>query len=100
MTAEEQMLENFKKFLDNTPKEKLDAMINDIEAKGIEGPTVDEYFEQFQPPQYHIEKFKALYRKRLEEEIKYLKPSDDKMHMAAYQTFKLALSILDELKVK
>jgi hypothetical protein len=38
-------LEAFQKFLDTVSDEKLDAMIQEIEALGIKGPSVDEYMQ-------------------------------------------------------
>jgi hypothetical protein len=38
-------LKSFEDFLDHISDEKLDAMLAEIDAMNIEGPTVDQYFQ-------------------------------------------------------
>lgn len=36
------------KYLDETPQEQIDADIAKVEAMNIQGPTIDEYFNELQ----------------------------------------------------
>ena len=42
-TTLEKSLRLAKQFMEETPKEEIDAMIAEIDAMGIEGPTFNEY---------------------------------------------------------
>ena len=42
-TALEKSLRLAKQFMEETPKEEIDALKAEIDAMGIEGPTFDEY---------------------------------------------------------
>lgn len=42
-TTLEKSLRLAKQFMEETPKEEIDAIIAEVEAMGIEGPTFDEY---------------------------------------------------------
>lgn len=44
MNRHKKAIVSFKRFLDETPKEKLDEIVARIDAMDIEGPTVEEYF--------------------------------------------------------
>jgi Ca2+-binding EF-hand superfamily protein len=44
-TTLEKSLRLAKQFMEETPKEEIDAMMAEIDAMGIEGPTFDEYLE-------------------------------------------------------
>jgi len=39
-----EQLEKLKKYITETPREQIDAVIRKVSALGIQGPTVDQYF--------------------------------------------------------
>lgn len=53
MTPEESMnpldlsREKFREFLQNTPKEELNAIITQINSANVDSPTIEEYFSSF-----------------------------------------------------
>jgi len=49
LSKEDEMIELLRKHLQETPKEELEKEWAEIEKLGIEGPTVEEYFESLNP---------------------------------------------------
>lgn len=45
MDNTDKLLANFERYLDEMPPEELDAMVAKVDAMGLEGPTVEEYFD-------------------------------------------------------
>ena len=45
---DKERIEKLENYLDSIPKEELDKIIDDVDKLGIEGPTVEEYFNPAQ----------------------------------------------------
>lgn len=63
-----EMLYSLVKHLEETPKEKIEKYFKEVNDMGIEGPTVDEYFEGLNPHAQYQKGYTACARK-LKEEI-------------------------------